>query len=80
MTRCDLRSYGECDCPAGICQQEPARTAPVITFTAKEQFFAMAMLALFMTAISYAALSRAERVIKIQDQDNQEAYAHVNRR
>jgi hypothetical protein len=72
MTRCDFRSYGECDCPAGICRQQPAKAAPVITFTAKEQFFAMAMLALFMTAISYAALSRVDHAIKVHDQDNQE--------
>ena len=72
MQRCDFRSHGECGCPAGKCRQQVASPAPLITFTAKEQFFAMAMLTLFMTAISYAALSRVDHVIKVQDLDRQE--------
>ncbi|OJY66407.1 hypothetical protein [Rhizobium sp. 60-20] len=72
MTRCDFRSHRECDCPAGKCQQQVSQPAPVITFTAKEQFFAMAMLTLFMTIISFAVLSRVDHVIKVQDLDRQE--------
>jgi hypothetical protein len=73
MERCDFRRMRECDCPAAQCQQEIALAAPLITFTAKEQFFAMAMITLFMTIISYAALSRVDHVSKVQLLDNQEA-------
>jgi hypothetical protein len=75
MEKCDFRRMRECDCKAGQCQQEIALAAPLITFTAKEQFFAMAMLTLFMISISYWALSSANEAYRKQALINQEDVA-----
>jgi len=73
MERCDFRRMRECYCKGGNCQQQTAKAAPLITFTAKEQFFSMAMLTLFMISISYGALSSANEAYRKQDLINQEA-------
>jgi hypothetical protein len=78
MIHCHLRG-AECECRPTECRAAPAKAAPLITFTAKEQFFAMAMLALLMISISYGALSSANEVYRVQDLKNQEN-VHVARR
>ncbi|MEZ2220727.1 hypothetical protein [Rhizobium sp. RCC_161_2] len=71
MIHCSLRGV-ECDCRTTECRAAPAKVAPLITFTAKEQFFAMAMLTLFMISISYGALSSANEAYHVQALKNQE--------
>jgi hypothetical protein len=72
VIHCHLRGT-ECPCAATECRAAPVKAAPLITFTAKEQFFAMAMLTLFMISISYGALSSANEAYRKQDLKNQEA-------
>ncbi|NTG48620.1 hypothetical protein G6M04_14600 [Agrobacterium rhizogenes] len=74
MIHCHLRGV-ECDCRQNECRAAPAKAAPLITFTAKEQFFAMAMLTLFMISISYWALSSANEAYRKQALINQEDLA-----
>ncbi|NTG86157.1 hypothetical protein G6L15_08360 [Agrobacterium rhizogenes] len=71
MIHCHLRGV-ECDCRPNECRAAPAKAAPLINFTAKEQFFAMAMLTLFMISISYGAFSSANEAYRKQALINQE--------
>lgn len=76
--RCDLRTYRECGCPAGTCQQHPT---PVPTIAARRgDFTRIFASAAVVTLVAYWALNEANHQFKLEDQRNQEASINVYRR
>lgn len=73
LDRCDLKTYGECACQPGQCQQTPkAITAPVHEPSIK---FSLAVIGfgLSMMAIAFISLSAADLQFHRQQLINQEA-------
>ncbi|MBD9455188.1 hypothetical protein IB244_27300 [Rhizobium sp. RHZ02] len=68
--RCDLRSYRECGCPVGTCQQQPT---PVPTIAARRgDFIRIFTSAVVVTLVAYWALNEADKGFHRQQLDRQE--------
>ncbi len=81
MQRCDLKLYRECACRPGECAFAPMRPimdtsdAPIIRFSAGQQFFIILLLTAFMTSIGWVALSSANDAYGKQAKIEQENIA-----
>lgn len=76
MSRCDLKTHGECACQTGECHQQPrAITAPVSMPSIK---FSLAVIGfgLSMMAIAFISLSAADRQFHRQQLEQQEQIRH----
>ena len=66
MTRCDLRTHGECACESGECRVQNlgsfTKTAPVFTFTASDTLIVAATITAFALIIAWMIPSAFERV------------------
>ena len=73
--RCDLRTYRECGCPVGTCQQQPT---PVPTIAARRgdfsRVFASAVVA---TLVAYWALNEADKSFHADQLKHQEDQVRV---
>ncbi len=70
--RCDLRTYGECDCRVGSCHQQPRIQAPVITFSWRQHAITIGF-GFAVAAITFVSLAPYEQQLKTSaliDQEN----------
>lgn len=66
MTRCDLRSHGECACEPGQCRVQNlgsfTKAAPVFTFTARDTLIVAATITAFALIVAWMIPAAFERV------------------
>lgn len=72
MTRCDFRTYGECPCPAGTCQQEPEMSLPLHQPSIVVTLSTAVIIGSIAAFISFVSIPRAIEANHQQQLENQE--------
>lgn len=76
MIHCHLRGV-ECPCAATECRAAPSKpVAPLIRFTARDQFVVVALFGVVVSIALFAAMSRADHVFHQQFLAEQENVRH----
>lgn len=77
MSRCDLRTYLECACPAGRCHQQPQTRAPVSTPSLGVTLSAAIVCGAIIAFIVFVSVPSAKAEFHRQALENQENISHV---